>query len=211
MQHSETIEGFRRDPMAPGRRRPDAGSHLAASEMSEADFALRHEAIEQSRRLLQLAERHYRRTMPTPEIRFDLRGQAAGQARIAPTGTQIRYNRQLLHDNPTEFLNQTIPHEVAHLVAYRVFGRRIRPHGREWQAVMAFFGAPAQRCHRFAVKRGTGRQLARHAYHCACRTHALTSIRHNRVLRGRRYYCRTCGQWLRPGAHPGMAGTPADD
>jgi SprT protein len=169
----------------------------------EPDLALRREAIARGRRLLALAERHFRCPIPTPEVRFDLRGQAAGQARLAAgQAGQIRYNDRLLRDNPAEFLAQTVAHEVAHLVAYRVFGPRIRPHGREWRAVMALFGAPPQRCHRFAVARDATRRLPRPPSHCACRTHALTSIRHNRVQRGQRYYCRACGQALRPGAHP---------
>lgn len=191
MQHSETIRGFLPTSATPAMPAP------------EPDLALCREAAARTQRLLALAERHFRCPMPPPEIRFDLRGQAAGQARIAAgQAGQIRYNRQLLCDNPAEFLAQTVAHEVAHLVAYRVFGQRIRPHGREWRAVMALFGAPPQRCHRFAVAQDAGRRLARHAYHCICRSHALTSIRHNRVERGQRYYCRACGQLLRPGAHP---------
>lgn len=177
--------------------------NLQRSMLASPEQTLRDRASARSRELLRLAERHYARPMPKPEIGFDLRGQAAGQARLIPGGrSRIRYNPVLLRENPDAFLAQTVAHEVAHLVAFERFGSRIRPHGPEWQAVMRLFGAEPRRCHDFDVERATRRRLTRHAYHCACRTHQLTSVRHNRARRGQTYLCRTCRQPLAPGALP---------
>jgi hypothetical protein len=41
----------------------------------------------------------------------------------------------------------TIRHEVAHLVAWHVFGPQIRTHGREWQAAAKALGATPQARH----------------------------------------------------------------
>ena len=134
---------------------------------------------------------------PTPIIRFDLIGKSAGQVRIRGRGGfEIRYNRLLLERNPRDFLAQTVPHEVAHLVAFSRFGPRVPPHGQEWRSIMEALGARPERCHSYEVEGLQKRRLRRYNYRCACRTHPLTSIRHNRVLAGQVYLCKLCGQAL---------------
>lgn len=130
-------------------------------------------------------------------VRFDLTGKAAGIAlfphREPPV---IRYNAQLLAENREDFLKRTVPHEVAHIIAHRFFGRKIKPHGAEWRQVMALFGAEASRCHNYDVSRSTRRRLQHFDYRCDCRSHELSSIRHNRVLQGQTYLCLACKQPL---------------
>jgi SprT protein len=153
--------------------------------------------------LLRSAARDFAIRTPRVEIRFDLCGQAAGQVRLPSHGPAlIRYNAQLLWENREGFLARTVPHEVAHVLAWRLYGTGLRPHGPEWKALMAHFCAEPSRCHPFDTGGTRTRHLARHAYHCDCREHALTSIRHNRILRGQQYLCRRCGATLRPGACP---------
>ncbi len=138
-----------------------------------------------------------------PRVTFDLRGQSAGQFRVDKRGgAHIRYNPTLLARYEADFLAQTVPHEVAHYLAYLRFGRRIRPHGVEWQRLMQGLGANPTRCHDFDVTGLKARQLRQHRYHCDCGEHALTSIRHQRILRGASYVCRVCGEALRPGGPP---------
>jgi SprT protein len=133
------------------------------------------------------------------EIRFDLRGQTAGQAIVPRKGKPvIRYNSQLLQENGEGFIRRTVPHETAHIAAHFLHGPRIRPHGEEWRALMALYGADPSRCHSYDTSRSTARRLSRYRYRCGCREHELTSIRHNRVLKGMRYLCRACGEPLRP-------------
>jgi len=139
--------------------------------------------------------------IPEVRLRFDLRGVTAGQAIIRdPQRPEIRLNAHLLAANGEAFLSQTIPHEVAHLAVYYRLGRRPRrPHGPEWQRQMRAFGIAPERCHRYDVTDARVRRLQTHPYRCACRDHQLTTIRHNRVLRGEQSYrCRTCGETLRP-------------
>tara|TARA_B100000959_G_C14744595_1_gene526531 strand:+ start:102 stop:629 length:528 start_codon:yes stop_codon:yes gene_type:complete len=126
-----------------------------------------------------------------PVISFDLKGQAAGQANYREN--KIRFNRQLLEKYAGEFVDQTVPHEFAHLVAYQKFGRRIRPHGAEWKRVMEAFGVDPARTHSFDV--APTRRLKRFHYRCHCpgSDYQLSSIRHNRVQRGGIYLCRKCG------------------
>ena len=129
-----------------------------------------------------------------PEISYDLRGQAAGQTRY--TKNKIRFNRHLLEKYTAEFVEQTVPHEFAHLVAYKKFGRSIKPHGMEWKRVMEALGVDPARTHNFDVS--PTRRLKRFHYQCHCpgSDYQLSSIRHNRILRGRVYLCRKCGSAL---------------
>ena len=155
-------------------------------------------AEEQTRVLLRQAKKHSGISIPLGEIRFDLKGKAAGMVvyrqGMAPV---VRYNPAMLRACQTEFLTQTLPHEVAHLVTRVLFGSAIRPHGPEWKGVMDFFGTEARRCHNFDIHPDTVRRLRRFSYACACREHRLTSIRHNRILKGQRYLCKRCGATLR--------------
>jgi len=154
-------------------------------------------SLSQTQDLLATASRHFGLKSPQVIIRFDLRGRSAGQVRLGAGGVWVvRYNPALLARHGEDFLSKTIPHEVAHVIAYRLHGPGILPHGPEWRALMCHFGADPTRCHDFDISGLPTRTQVRFSYQCACRTHQLTSIRHHRILRGQRYQCRTCGQDL---------------
>lgn len=137
---------------------------------------------------------------PRVRILFDLRGKTAGQVRLPARGQPvIRYNAVLLAENGRRFLNRTVPHETAHVVAFWVFGSGIRPHGAEWKRVMELFGADTRRCHDYDTSRSATRRLTLVTYHCGCREHRLTRIRHNRILTGQVYCCTACGTFLQLG------------
>ena len=60
-----------------------------------------------------------------------------GQCR--PTEGRIRLAAHLEQGNE-DLLEEVLCHELAHLAAHRLYGRRIRPHGREWKALVAAAG-----------------------------------------------------------------------
>jgi SprT protein len=160
-------------------------------------------ALEQTTRartltLLRFAAEHFGIRLPEPEVRFDLHGKAAGMAVFYAKRKQvIRYNQRMLAENGLAFIEQTVPHEVAHLVARVIYGNRIRPHGKEWRAVMKLFNAEPVRCHNFSTPQGNRRRMRYFAYRCACSAHQLSAIRHNRTLAGATYLCRRCGTALK--------------
>ena len=131
-----------------------------------------------------------------PSVLYDLRGLAAGQA--CYTENKIRLNRELLEKYGPDFIYQTIPHEFSHLVAYEVYGRRIKPHGNQWRSVMIALGAEPSRTHKYEATKT--RHLKRYLYKCGCpgKKHELTSIRHNRIRRGAGYLCGKCGGKMEP-------------
>ena len=138
------------------------------------------------------------RRLPVPAVAFDLRGRAAGQAIFARRSRdcRIRINAALLASHPQEMIAETVPHEVAHVVIYRLYGRRARPHGKEWKALMRAFGVDPAPCHTLPAE--PVRQLKRFRYACGCEEPAfLTSIRHKRAQKGTDYVCRVCGEKLR--------------
>jgi SprT protein len=136
-----------------------------------------------------------RAKLPDPQVSFDLRGLTAGEA--CASDWLIRYNDELLQKHGEEFLAEIVPHEVAHLVVVGRFRRRrCRPHGPEWKEVMAFFGLPPRRCHRFEAT--PARRVRRISYRCSCPSpHLLTKRAHLRIRRGTaEYSCRRCGDVL---------------
>lgn len=138
----------------------------------------------------------YRLDLPEASIDFSLRGRCAGQAMVDHSGeTSLRINQQLLAENLDDFLSNTIPHEVAHLVVnWQARGKRQRPrpHGPEWQAVMQdCYDLLPKRCHSFRTT--PARVVPRpFLYTCNCSEHRLTSIMHNRISKSYQALCKAC-------------------
>lgn len=128
-----------------------------------------------------------------PELRWDLRGRAAGQAHLGRA--LIRLNAALLLQEGEDFALSTLVHELCHLAVWARHGRKARPHGPEWRALMQAMGQSPQRCHDAPVQ--AVRQQRTFRYACPCSEHALSTTRHNRAQRGVRYLCRRCAQPLK--------------
>lgn len=137
------------------------------------------------------------RQPPEVNVLLNLQGASAGQVRRYGDGRlTIRYNLAMAAQQPEAFIAETVPHEVAHVVT-SICHRHARPHGREWQQVMHWFGIQQpRRCHTF-IATGSHRSQRRWHYHCGCQQHLLSTTRHNRAARGQIYLCRNCGETLR--------------
>jgi len=151
---------------------------------------------------LLLAEKQYQRKFNYQVIKIDIRGRAAGQIRYEYSRKAIslpvlRFNPYLLSQYKDVFIEQVVPHECAHLVAYQIYGMKIKPHGLEWKTQMsALYGLLPKVTHTFEVPKRVRKTFA---YLCACEdvTHRLTAIRHNKIRRETaRYLCKGCGSAL---------------
>ena len=133
-----------------------------------------------------MARRHFAVEFPEPSIVYQQRGTSAGTAWLQ--SWEIRLNPVLLLENQQPFIDEVVPHELAHLLVFRQFGR-VAPHGREWRWMLL---RPRQPHSPFRNRLGAKQNLP---YRCGCGQHQLTIRRHNRVLRGEsEYRCRRCGE-----------------
>ena len=164
------------------------------------DSAARERVVKATSLWLERAAAIYGRRFARPQLRFDLAGTCAGQYCARDRERTIRYNPWIFQRHFEASLRETVPHEVAHLVVDSLWGLgRVRPHGPEWRSVMRAFDAPARACADFDLSGLPLRRQQRHPYRCACSQHALSTTRHNRILRGEAHYCcRHCGELLRP-------------
>lgn len=144
--------------------------------------------------------------LPAPELRFfDHRldaGRALPPARRGEAGV-IELNSIYLRAHPAEMLDETLAHELAHLVVFHLSAQRrlrrrdVRPHGPLWQRIMReWFRVTPERTHSFDAAGIRVRRQRRWRYRCDCRTHALSTVRHRRAEDGARYLCRACGAAL---------------
>lgn len=140
----------------------------------------------------QQAEQRLNRAFPRPQINFNQRGKAAGSARLQTN--ELRFNPILLQENQQHFITHTVPHEIAHLLVYQIYGRT-KPHGKEWQQIMnQIFDLVAKTTHQYDVSSVKGKTFT---YACQCTEHQLTIRRHNKIVRDNiKYICRFCRQSL---------------
>lgn len=155
-------------------------------------------------RYLNQARTLYNRPFATPTIGFDLSGTTAGKAYW--TKNHVQLNAVLYVENVQDFLVNTIPHELAHLIARQVYGRAIKPHGKEWQSVMRSLGVEPSRTHDYDVT--NARTVTTYPYLCKCSTHAITKTR-LRHARAGKLRCNKCLAILRPAGVTETPRTPA--
>ena len=158
-------------------------------------IALQQAVMRALRENLLLANRQLEHDYPEPKLVYQQRGTAAGTAWLE--NWEIRLNPVLLLENQQAFIEEVVPHELAHLLTWKHFGR-VPPHGKEWKWMMeSVLGVPARRTHQFQIDSVRSRTFA---YRCRCQQHQLTIRRHNRILRGEsEYRCVQCGTLLQPG------------
>ena len=158
--------------------------------------ARREQVVAATRDCLRRLRRILECELPPIPVRFDLRGRSAGMFRIRNGAAEIRYNPYLFARYFRENMESTVPHEAAHYAVDRVHGRRVRPHGAEWRALMIALGVAPEVRASFDMAGIPVRRTGRHLYRCGCGEHLLSAIRHGRVLRGGCYTCRSCGMNL---------------
>jgi predicted SprT family Zn-dependent metalloprotease len=66
-------------------------------------------------------------------------------------GTKIDLSAKLMAENYEYFAKDTIPHEIAHIVACKIF--KSKGHDRAWYDTCAIMGFETTRCHSMTVAR----------------------------------------------------------
>lgn len=152
--------------------------------------------IETSEKFFAIAEEHFGKKLRRPKYSFDLRGQTSGIA--MSDSSEIKYNLQIFMHNQEAFLARTVPHEVAHCVSVQIYGLGALGHGKYWRHVMlVVFGRTEEqstRTHSYSAGVEKTRKVENDwAYKCKCRTHNLSTVRHNKAQKkGVQYSCNFC-------------------
>ena len=130
--------------------------------------------------LNQAAYDHWGYDLDSPTLTWDLRGTVGGQAYL--NQNMISINVEALKKYTKKYIEQTIGHEFAHLVAYKSLSHRW--HGRPWAKVMKSFDLFPDRCHDYDL---TPARVVKRQYLYQCdkcgQEFQLTAIRHNKMKR----------------------------
>lgn len=130
-------------------------------------------------------------------IVFFKTGSTAGYARSR--GLYIRqfnveFNTVAIKNNREDMLNDTIPHEIAHIVDMYVNGKS-DGHGPKWKRIAKALGCKAQRCHNYDIAEAR-RTRNRAIYVATCGTEVKITVQmHNKIQAGQqRVLTRTNGK-----------------
>ena len=128
-------------------------------------------------------------THTAPTVKFYYKGRTAG---MALGSREVSFNVGLFIQDPERFLNDTVPHELAHTVCSAL--GLDRGHGRNWKHVCRVLGGNSQRCFSSQGENGINvvvtkaRVVKQYQHRATCGTIImLNSTRHNRTLKGGTY------------------------
>lgn len=146
----------------------------------------------------QIAERFFNTTFERPKnIIFKRNGRTAGHSNYSKR--ELMFQLDLAEHNREDFLKQVVPHEVAHYVQRAVYGyRNVSHHGREWKYIMSrVYRLVPDRCHTYDTSVTETRLRNRFIYTCKCSEYKVSSVRHNRMVKGiQSYKCLRCNSTL---------------
>ena len=170
-------------------------------------IAMKHAVETAVHHFIDMANEKYNMSMPYPTTMFKVRGTCGGKAHLHEWA--VNFNEGLLVDNLSEYLNQTVPHEVAHLVDYKKNGlqykhtrrgRQLIAHGPSFYRIMRDFGVKEKRTHSMDVSKvRTKRRTTKYIYACVCGKEVeLGAIRHKKTgidgVAPYRHKCHTIGK-----------------
>lgn len=149
--------------------------------------SLQQELLDKVEQCYAVATRRLKREFPLPQVLFNQRGKIAGCALLQKN--VLRFHPLIYQQNHRHFLEHVVPHEIAHLLVWQLYGKTA-PHGRHWQQIMnEVFELPALRTHQYDVDNLGIKTIT---YQCRCGEVPLTMRRHNNVLKGTIYRCKRC-------------------
>lgn len=118
-------------------------------------------------------------------VRVDLRGsKIAGQAQRKLGRYIVRLNPLFCQQFPEDTLKETIPHEVAHIVAFAL--KQDDGHGPKWKRIAQSLGCSGNRCHDHTII-DPRKETYMVVFPCGKKIE-IGKIRYNRIMRGRKTY-----------------------
>ena len=113
----------------------------------------------------------------------------------------ISLNATLLEEFKETYIDEVFVHEYAHAIVNQYFRSksytRVMPHGKEFKKVCSWFGISGKpRTSSFNSSSFISNHKKKKVtwnYHCSCMVHSLSTIKHNKILKGSRSYsCKKC-------------------
>lgn len=147
------------------------------------------------------AEKFYNQKFPrATEIIFKRNGTCGGRCTFNHSKTVRKFMFQLdfAEAYPEDYLENTVPHEVAHFIQFMVYGfsyQGIKGHGKEWKYIMRnVFHLEPTRTHNYSRKVTKTRNTRIFVYGgCGCgRTYQLTFTKHKKA----QFYMDVCGHHI---------------
>ena len=140
----------------------------------------------------------YGKYVSVHDIVYDLDGTTGGLADY--TRKTIHLNPTFLKNHTTEYINQTVVHEFAHLANDILFphdlslakGKR-KSHGLNWKMLMTKLGVKPLIHHHYNIEHVHAKKKYRN-YMCSCCNADIkvSQIRHRRIMEGTKYYHNKC-------------------
>jgi SprT protein len=127
------------------------------------------------------------------DITFSMNGRLTSTAgRAFLQEGRLDFSKSLYAQNVENFLNDTVPHELAHIIAYRVYGST--GHDSAWRKVMDMLGFEPTRCHSYAVQKRSTAKVYNYICGCEGKIHEVSAQRQVWINKGKMYKCTTCGE-----------------
>ena len=138
-----------------------------------------------------LAQEIYNREFEIPAIGYRDIGRVAGLAWLREN--RVEFSKTLLLENADKFIARTVPHEIAHLICFKLYPGA-SGHGREWKSIMSRLGLEPSRCHSYDTSSVSNTRPRPFVYVCRCVGHEfkLTRNIHNKILLGQVRTCCKC-------------------
>jgi predicted SprT family Zn-dependent metalloprotease len=127
---------------------------------------------------IEAAEEKYGK-LPPIRIRFDLKGRAAGQAGYRGTHFFVRFNVAAMNIDWDHMVKETIPHEIAHIVAYAKPELGAKGHNAGWKRIAWSLGCKGERCHTMPLPPARASSRQRYFYRTEGGTELLVGPKHH--------------------------------
>lgn len=154
-------------------------------------MSLYQQLVDKNKHYIDIANSIYKLSLPYPVVKCDITGTTGGWAKSGQWC--VNYNPTFLKNHTSHFLINTVGHEIAHLVASKIGGRR---HDSIWKSVMHRFGLDSSRTHSYDVTVLPKYVNSMYTYACQCKEHKVTLRIHKSIVSGNSRRCNRCNQYL---------------
>lgn len=120
---------------------------------------------------------HFNTYYVLPIVTYEVTNKGAGYAYLEQW--RVDLNKKILLQHKDHFIDNVLPHEISHLVCYRLYGREYsknnKPiyHGKNWRKIMKIFDVDANSYHSYDVTSFRKRKVTKYIYQC---TKCLTEL-----------------------------------